>query len=83
MSLSPFPTPKAPAATTIAPPGGVAAPAGSLPVTNIFNYRALPTDVRLRYDLHVNRTMLTRRVMDVEFDSTIPNMTVDPSEELQ
>ena len=58
---------------------GNSALAGSIPVTNIFNYRALPSDVRMRYDLHANRTMMTRRVMDVEFESTIPNMTLDPS----
>ena len=90
LSQSPFPvivvaTPAAagttPAATSLAPAGGaLAPPAGTVPVTNIFNYRALPLDVRLWFDLHAGRKMMTRRVMDVEFGSTIPNMTLDPSE---
>ena len=63
--------------STTAQAGSV--PAGSIPVTNIFNYRALPSDVRLRFDQHAGRRLLTRSVMDVEFASTIPNMTLDPS----
>ena len=44
LSQSPFPFPVLPAAA-LAPPGGIAAPTGSLPVTDIFNYAALPSDV--------------------------------------
>jgi len=80
MSLSPFLSPKAPAPPAPAAPAGdaLASIAGTVPVTNIFNYRALPSDVRLRFDLHAGRKMMARCVMDVEFESTIPNMT-DPS----
>ena len=47
----------------LAPPGGLAAPAESIPVTNIRNYRALPSDVRLRFDQPTGRKMMTRSVI--------------------
>ena len=61
MSKDPFPTPKAPAATVPAAPvgGALSPPAGSVPVANIFNYRALPSDVRLRFDQHAGHKMVT------------------------
>ena len=34
-------------AASLAPPGGVAVPPGSVPATDIFNYAALPSDVQL------------------------------------
>ena len=63
-----------------APAGGaLAQPSGTVPVTNIFNYRVLPSDVRLWFYQHNGRKMMTRSVMDVEFGSTVPNLTLDPS----
>ena len=81
MSKDPFPSPKAPAPLAPAAPAGgaLAPPAGTVPVTNIFNYRALPSDVRLRFDHHSSNKMMTRTMMALEFSSTIPNLTLDPS----
>ena len=68
-ALSSAPSTTAPAGGTLAPP------AGSVPVTNIFNYTALPSDVHLRFDHHADTSkMVTRSAMDIEFASTIPNL---------
>ena len=89
VSQSPFPVvvvaaPAAPAAAVaataaLAPPGGTAAPPGSLPITNVFNFPALPSDVRRRYTLHAGRKMMTRSTLEIEFDSSIPHKTLDPT----
>ena len=80
VSQSLFPVIAAAAATALAPTGGLAAPTGSIPVTNIFNYAALPSDVHLCYDQHANTSkMMTPSTMDIEFASSTPNRTVDPS----
>jgi len=88
VSQSPFPVivvaapaPAAAAATAaLAPPGDTAAPTGSLPVTNVFNCAALPSDVRLRYAQHADHSiMMTRSTLEIEFDSSIPNKTLDPT----
>jgi len=81
MSKDPFPSPKAPAPKAPTAPAGdtLAPPAGTVPVTNIFNYAALPSDVRLRFYHHADSIMMTRSAMDIEFDSTIPNLTLDPT----
>ena len=82
MSKDPFPSPKAPAPLAPAAPAGgaLATPAGTVPVTKIFNYTALPSDVRLRFDQHADSsTMMTRSTMAVEFGFSIPNLTLDPT----
>ena len=81
MSLHPFPVPRStPAASADPASGSLATPPGTVPVTNIFNYTPLPLDVRLRFDHHADTSkMMTRRTMDIEFDSSIQNMTLDPT----
>jgi len=72
LGQSPFPV-VAPAAP--APVGGaLITPAGSLPVdspvTNVFNYAALPSDVQLFYCEHADRSlMMTRSTIVIEFGS--------------
>ena len=82
MSKDPLPTPKAPASTTAssAPAGGIAVPPGSLPVTDVFNYNALPSDVRLQLDQHTDPSkMMTCSTMEIEIELLIPDPTLDPT----
>ena len=83
VSKDPFPVLPPPPATALAlaPTGGsLATPAGSIPVTNVFNQNALPSDVRLRLEQDMDLSqMMTRSTMEIEFDSSIPNTTLDPT----
>ena len=74
--LFPVVAPTAPAAP--APAGGaLTTPAGSLSVTNVFNYAALPSNFQLCYCQHADRSL--RSTMVIEVGSSIPNKTLDPT----
>ena len=71
----------APVATASpAPVSRITTPTGALPSTDVFNLAALPMDVHLWLDQHTDpSTMMTQSTMQIEFNSLVPNKTLDPT----